>query len=404
MFVFKILNTNQLPKCLCYEQIRSLRWSSRIPKKVYSQAEFDENETLSPSSTSTHKEFVDMDSKKSNYPTTFSFQNKNNKVTDNNNNKHEVDTKILTLRKPKKKKNTTDMLETSIDVDGNLIYTKMHDNDARVAKILSNLKSDKTLRKEDSILLEGKRLITEALQSNCKIQYILFSKKSDVEELKPHLPKRGFSLYKMPYREMQMWSNLTTNPGIMGVFKMPEINQQQQFEIPLNVICDNIREPGNLGAILRTCAGVGCKDVILTKGCCDIWNSKVVRSAMGAHFKLRIQKLDWHNIKENLNNCNWFIADNNKIHSSKNSTVIIDKINSIPIESYDTLKYSRSNEITLVIGGETEGISEEAYSIVHELGGMRLHIPLANNIESLNSGTALSVLVFEIKRQIKVNT
>lgn len=76
-----------------------------------------------------------------------------------------------------------------------------------------NLKSRKS---KESILLEGKRLIKEALLAGCKLQYVLFSKKNDIEDLKEYLPKTGAKLYKLPYKEMQAWSELSTTPGIMG--------------------------------------------------------------------------------------------------------------------------------------------------------------------------------------------
>lgn len=66
------------------------------------------------------------------------------------------------------------------------------------------------------MLVEGKRLIKEALLSGCKLQYLLFSRLDDIEDMKNLLPKLGAKLYKMPYREMQAWSELTTTPGVMG--------------------------------------------------------------------------------------------------------------------------------------------------------------------------------------------
>lgn len=66
------------------------------------------------------------------------------------------------------------------------------------------------------MLLEGKRLIKEALLAGCKLQYVLFSRKNDIEDLKQYLPKTGAKLYKLPYKEMQAWSELTTTPGVMG--------------------------------------------------------------------------------------------------------------------------------------------------------------------------------------------
>lgn len=148
------------------------------------------------------------------------------------------------------------------------------------------VKSHKELIKKDFVLLEGKTLIKEALLSNCNLKYLIFSRKSDVEFLNPYLPKSGAQIYKMPYREIQMWSDLTTTPGIMGtnlryiktiielcihnflgIFKTPDVHQLEiKNSLPITVICDNIREPGNLGAILRTSAAVGAKSVLLTKG------------------------------------------------------------------------------------------------------------------------------------------
>lgn len=83
--------------------------------------------------------------------------------------------------------------------------------------MLTSVQSN-TAKDKKSILLEGKRLITEALENNCKLEYLLFSRKSDVDHLKPLLPKSGAILYKMPYREIQLWSGLTTSPGIMGMY------------------------------------------------------------------------------------------------------------------------------------------------------------------------------------------
>lgn len=67
------------------------------------------------------------------------------------------------------------------------------------------------------ILLEGKRLIKEALINNCRLEYLIFTRSNELDYLKSYLPKSGSHIYKMPYREMQMWSDLTTTPGIMGI-------------------------------------------------------------------------------------------------------------------------------------------------------------------------------------------
>ncbi|XP_045475340.1 rRNA methyltransferase 3, mitochondrial [Harmonia axyridis] len=386
MFIIKQLVNGRIIQITNLQQLRYIpRWSSRTPKKVYMPEEINEIEKESK----TYDERIIPDDKLDSIPN-LSLETRNSKPKK----------KLPTLRKLKnKEEKQNDMLETIIDSDGNLVYTKMNNNDSRVARILSNLKSPKSLKKKESFLIEGKRLINEALKSGCKLEYILFSRKNELEEIKTDLPKLGAKIYKMPYREMELWSDLTTNPGIMGVFKIPEL-KETKYSLPVNIICDNIRDPGNLGSILRTCAAAGCKTIICTKGCCDIWNGKVLRGAMGAHFKIQIEKLEWKQIEKRISSTSWFIADNNLVKTFKNTSMIIDLINTIPIESYHLLKYKGSHEISLIIGGETEGISEEAYKIVHSKGGLRINIPLNNKVESLNSGTALGILLFEIKRQI----
>ncbi|XP_060527606.1 rRNA methyltransferase 3, mitochondrial [Cylas formicarius] len=302
---------------------------------------------------------------------------------------------------------TADMLETIIDGDGNFIYTKMGNNDFRIAKLMAEIKSKREKEKNDLMLLEGKRLITEALLSGCKLEYILFSRVSDVEDLRRYLPKLGAKLYKMPYREMQVWSDLTTNPGIMGVFKIPDSELVVlKNPLPLTVICDNVREPNNLGAILRTCSGVGCENILLTTGCVNIWATKVLRGSSGAHFKLRIsRKMTWLKIREQIPaNSTIFIADNNTISTQEVGVEkqLKDLIDSVPVVPYFSADFKRASHIVLIIGGETEGISEESYKMASELGGARLNIPLSNGLDSLNTGTALGVLAFEIKRQLTV--
>lgn len=78
--------------------------------------------------------------------------------------------------------------------------------------------SVKSKKCKDLMLLEGKRLIQEGLIANCKLEYLLFSRKTDLDSLKEYLPTTGCKLYKMPYKELQMWSDLNTSPGVMGKF------------------------------------------------------------------------------------------------------------------------------------------------------------------------------------------
>ena len=86
---------------------------------------------------------------------------------------------------------------------------------------------------------------------------------------------------------------------------------QQRITLPITVICDNVRDPGNMGTIIRTCAAVGCDRLVALKGCVDIWDPKVIRSGMGAHFRLPIiNDVGWETIAQHIpEHSQVFLAD-----------------------------------------------------------------------------------------------
>lgn len=130
-------------------------------------------------------------------------------------------------------------------------------------------------------------------------------------------------------------------------------------------------------------------------GCTDPWDSKVLRAASGAHFHLPIrQEISW--------------SEENNIAKPEESVFVADsQVNrvirptlTLPQCLYHNIDFTRCSSVVLIIGGETEGVSEDALALTAQRGGSRLHIPLSNSVESLNSGCALSVLLFEMKRQL----
>lgn len=96
--------------------------------------------------------------------------------------------------------------------------------------------------------------------------------------------------------------------------------------LPITVICDNIRDPGNMGTIIRTCAAVGCNRLIAMKGCVDIWDPKVIRSGMGGHFRLpMINDIGWETIVNHLpENSQVYLADHK--YSYEENDNVNDKI------------------------------------------------------------------------------
>ncbi|KPJ07824.1 RNA methyltransferase-like protein 1 [Papilio machaon] len=290
------------------------------------------------------------------------------------------------------------------DDNNEIIYEKLKDNDSKISSLFVKLKSKKERLRSNQIMVEGWRMIVDGLEAKCNLQYILFSRKEDLNNIRPFMPKTGVQIYKIPYKEMELWSDVETCPGIVGVFEMPSPDKIKRFSkpLPLQFLCDNIRVPGNLGAILRAAVGVGCEKVLVSKGCVDVWDSKVMRSAAGAHFRLPIYpSIEWEEMPQHLpSDTSLFIADSNT-DFAENKTEQVSKVGSeIPVLPYYGIDFSALNHITLIIGGETESISEMSYRLGVSNNGSRLHIPLHKGVDSLNTGMAAAVIAFEIRKQL----
>ncbi|XP_059054260.1 rRNA methyltransferase 3, mitochondrial [Achroia grisella] len=329
----------------------------------------------------------------------------------------EVSSKINNIEKSDKiKKNREDKLKKRafhlsqckvFDDNNEIIFEKVKENDGRISNLLVNLKSKKARNSSGQVLVEGWRLIVDGLEAKCNLKYVMFSRKEDLNNLLPFLPSKGVKFYKMPYKQITLWSDVETSPGMLGVFEIPSPDNVRSLSrpLPLQFICDNIRVPGNLGAILRVAVGAGCEKVVLTKGCVDLWDPKVVRSAAGAHFRLPVyNSVEWADIPQHLQqDTSVLIADSNEKVLHDNSMDSMDEGcvgMSIPVLPYYGIEYTSLKHITLIIGGETEGISNDSYIFAAKKNGLRVNIPLQRGVDSLNTGMATAVIAFEIRRQL----
>lgn len=144
-------------------------------------------------------------------------------------------------------------------------------------------------------------------------------------------------------------------------------------------------------------------------GCTDLWGDKVLRSGCGAHFRMKIiPEVSWSsldNIKGQVcladNNCianngNYSnIADHNEVNVFRKTTPF-----ELPVVPYDEVDYCKTTPLIIVLGGETHGLSDDAYEFARTRKGVRVNIPLQNGIESLNTGTATGILCFEVRKQM----
>ncbi|CAM2717742.1 unnamed protein product [Rotaria socialis] len=321
---------------------------------------------------------------------------------------------------------------------------QLKDNDIRFSNRVMKAKSRQERYKKGYILLEGKRLIGDAIQAGADLLTIFVTDRKILDTIDFSTTDLNFTAYQISSSAFRIWSDVQTNQGVMAIFAMPRADScsfPQRITLPITVVCDNVRDPGNMGTIIRTCAAVGCDRLIALKGCVDIWDPKVIRSGMGAHFRLpMIYDVGWETIANHVpENSKVYLADHKYSDEEKPTNHDIDdpskKMFEEMLEKRKEMKrtntaedrsYSSSNNrflplyknipidylsmwkafsnvkstdhTTIIIGGETEGISLQARKLTVELNGKRVYIPLLNDVESLNVSIALSVILMELRK------
>lgn len=247
------------------------------------------------------------------------------------------------------------------------------------------------------MIVEGKQLITEAVQSHFKLKYLLFSHLEKINEVLDVMGQstQNVSFIKVPQQDLRMWSVLSTCPGLIGIFDKPAPAHIKKNALPITVIGDNIREPNNLGAIIRLANALPASKVLLPKGCADPWDVKAIRGSSGSIFHMTTEdSLTWEQIDQEVSlseNALVVIADND-----------VSKYLPSAVVQYDHIPFERINnrDVFLVIGGETHGISDEARAIAYKRDYIVVHIPTDNSVNSLNTSNALAIVLFELRRKL----
>jgi TrmH family RNA methyltransferase len=230
---------------------------------------------------------------------------------------------------------------------------------------------------ERAFIVEGQRAVADAVQTGATPRLVLIREGS--ERLAPDLAlPPGTRVRIVESRLFDRLSDVQTPQGLLSVFPMPvlDLESRPHAAPPLILIVDRLRDPGNLGTLLRAAAGAGAGAVYLTPESVDPWNAKVVRAGMGAHFRVPIHAFDAA-ASEDL---------------AKRLPLRVAATAEAPV-SYDAIDWT--GPAAVVIGGEAEGVGEA-------LAGWSTRaasIPLAAGVESLNAAMAGSIMLFEAARQ-----
>jgi len=226
-------------------------------------------------------------------------------------------------------------------------------------------------------VIEGSHLVEEALQANDTLEEVFFTRRFSESDEGARLLGRLSGMPVQPQlvhdSVMKSMCDTVTPQGIVAIAPMPE----REIHDPLTfaLIIDAVNDPGNMGTILRTAAGAGVPVVFLMPGSVDPFSPKVVRGAMGAHFRLPMRSLAWEQLKATLGNLPILLADSGE---------------GVPCYQVDW-----TQPCALIVSSEARGASSEA----EKLASSRVTIPMPGQIESLNVAMATGILIYEMLRQ-----
>lgn len=258
------------------------------------------------------------------------------------------------------------------------ITSKDNENIKHIRKL-----KDKKYRDEfNEYIVEGIKLIREAIIENANIKTIVVcDDATDSQEISQEL-LYDIAKYNCLYVDEKVFTSITDVKQPQGILAVVEKKNTLPIDYSEDIIIalDDVQDPGNIGTILRSIDSSGIKQVILSKRSGDVYNPKVVRSTMGAIFRVNIVETDdlIKTLKEIKKHKFQIVA------SSLRAKEMI----------YD-IDYKKK---VIIVGNESNGVSLETLN----LSDIQVKIPMLGKTESLNVAVATSIILYEYVRQKKL--
>ena len=257
----------------------------------------------------------------------------------------------------------------------NTIISSLHNE--KIVDLIK-LRDNKSYREEKGLVfLEGDRLIKDSPIDLLDSIYINEDYDNDLSIFDK------INIYKLKNNVFNKVKSTVHSQGIVAISKY-KINTDYKNILSKNIkniiFLDNIKDPGNMGTIFRTCEASGIDYIVISKDSCDIFNPKVLRSSMSSIFRLNIIVCD-----DNLS-----FIDMAKSNDYRILSTTLDNNN-----KYYNYNFINKKNI-IIFGNEANGID---YELI-EKSDDRITIPMSGNIESLNVSVSCALILYEIKKQI----
>ena len=255
--------------------------------------------------------------------------------------------------------------------------------DNEIIKNIRKLKEKKFRDLNNEYIVEGIKMIKEAITEEAVIKLIVVCEENANSGSIDKKLLYEIAKYECIYVSKKVFdliSEVKTPQGILAVIEKDNSEDKIDYKQDVIVILDGIQDPGNLGTILRTIDSVGLNQVIVSKETADAYNPKVVRSTMGAIFRVNI------------------IESENLIDTLKNMKKHKYKVMATSLETQNSIYDVEYNKKVIVIGNEANGVSQEILDYADE----KIKIPMLGKTESLNASVATAVILYEyVRNKIK---
>ncbi len=252
--------------------------------------------------------------------------------------------------------------------------------DNEFIKHIKKLKDKKYRDISNEYVIEGIKLVAEAIQEKAPIKKVILC---DDCEKNAVIPKD--LMYEIAKQEciyvsekvFKYLSEVQTPQGILAIIEKNAQDTEIDYTQDIIVALDDVQDPGNLGTILRTVDSIGLTQILVSKGTADAYNPKVVRSTMGAIFRVKI--IECENLKQTLKEI--------KKHKFK---IVVSSL-----QTENTIYDINYNKKVIVIGNEANGVEQE----IQDLADEKIKIPMLGKTESLNASVATGIILYEYVRQ-----
>ncbi|MBQ2937465.1 MAG: RNA methyltransferase [Clostridia bacterium] len=252
--------------------------------------------------------------------------------------------------------------------------------DNEFVKHIKKLKDKKYRDMSQEFVVEGIKLIKEAIEEGACIKQIVICDNCLDSDIIPKELMYEIAKYECVYVTEKLFnliSDVNTPQGILAIIGRENGEAEINFSQDIIVALDGIQDPGNLGTILRTVDSVGLNQILVSKETADCYNPKVVRSTMGAIFRVKIIECE--------------DLENTLKEIKKNKFQLV--ITSLQTENsvYD-IDY---NKKVIVIGNEANGVKQS----IQNMADVKVKIPMFGKTESLNASVATGIVLYEYVRQ-----